>query len=285
MFGSSFIISLEKIIMSKPYLSVDQQIRNLVDVKGLIIEDEDYAKRVLIDIGYFSLIGGYKASFINQTTRRYEIPTTFDDILALYRFDESLRELTFAYLTKIEQKMQQLISDSFCSHYGEKQAHYLTPTSYTALPKYALQVSKLIRILDGIANKNTDHDYLVYNRKAYGNVPLWVTTHAMTFGQISNMYSLLQSREKTKVSKAYQYVTEKDLEQFLSALTLFRNTCAHEERLYNFRLRKRSFPNTVLHQKMKVPQKGKQYIMGKIDYFALVISFRYLLRKDEFLAY
>lgn len=43
--------------MSKPYLSVVQQIRNLKDVKGLIINNESFAEEVLTDIGYFSLIG------------------------------------------------------------------------------------------------------------------------------------------------------------------------------------------------------------------------------------
>lgn len=271
--------------MSKPYLSVVQQIRNLKDVKGLIINNESFAEEVLTDIGYFSLIGGYKSSFINPMTRKYDLPTTFEDILALYEFDEVLRELTFSFLTKIEQKIQQLISDSFCSSYGEKQQYYLTANTYSSAKKHAAQIVKLISILDGIANKNTDHDYLVHYRKAYNNVPLWATTHAMTFGQISNMYSLLQSKEQSKVSKVYPRITEKDLEQYLSALTLFRNTCAHEERLFNFHLRKRSFPDTILHKKMGIPKKGNQYIMGKTDYFGLVIAFRYLLREKEFLTF
>lgn len=271
--------------MSKPYLSIEQQIRNLVDSKKLIINNEEYAKEILTDIGYFSLIGGYKSSFVNLTTRKYDIPTKFEDIVDLYRFDEKLRELTFAYLNKIEQKVQQLISDSFCSSYGENQNNYLNSNYYSTNPKYTEQINKLINILDKIANNNTDHEYLIHHRKAYGNVPLWVTTHAMTFGQISNMYMFLNQRERTKVSKVYPNVSEKTLEQYLSALTLFRNTCAHEERLFSYRLTKRSFPDTPLHKKMNLPKKGAQYSMGKRDYFGLVIAFRYLLRKEEFLSF
>lgn len=271
--------------MSKPYLSIEQQLRNLVNNKHLIIDDEAAAKEALVDIGYFSLIGGYKSSFINLTTHKYEIPTSFDDILNLYRFDEKLRELTFAYLSKIEQKIQQLIADSFCSVYGEKQTFYLDPKSYSQNPRYSSQISKLIRILGEIANRNTNRKYLVYQREAYNNVPLWVATHAMTFGQISNMYLVLRQSERIKVSKAYLNVSEKALEQYLSALTLFRNTCAHEECLFSFRLEKRSFPDTPLHMKMGIPKKGNQYTNGKTDYFGLIIAFRYLLRKEDFVAY
>ena len=271
--------------MTKPYLTTDQQIRLLADTKGLIIRDEEYAKQILTDIGYFSLIGGYKSVFTNPMTRKYEIPTTFEDVLSLYQFDESLRQLTFGYLNKIEQKLQNLIADSFCSTYGEKQSFYLSQSSYSSDPKIAVGIRKLINILSNIANTNSDHDYLVHQRKTYGNVPLWVTTHAMTFGQVSNMYVFLQQREKRKIAMGYPKVSEKALEQYLSGLTLFRNTCAHEERLFSFRMVKRNFPDTILHTKLGIPKKGSQFIMGKNDYFGLIIAFRYLLRKDEFKTY
>ena len=271
--------------MTKPYLTIEQQLKVLTDNKGLIISDINTAREVLKDIGYFSLIGGYKRSFINPMTRKYEIPTTFEDILSLYRFDESLRQLTFGYLNRIEQKIQNLVADSFCSTYGEMQSFYLDPASYSPKKAYAKGVHKLINILANIANNNTDHDYLIHQRNTYGNVPLWVTTHAMTFGQLSNMYSFLNPREKGKVSKNYQHVSEKELEQYLSALTLFRNTCAHKERLFSFRLRKRNFPDTVLHAKMNIPKNGSQYTQGKTDYFGLVIAFRYLLPRADFLTF
>ena len=54
--------------MPKPFISYDQQIA-LLKSKHLIISDEDAAKRVLAQIGYFSLIGGYKHPFKNKTTK------------------------------------------------------------------------------------------------------------------------------------------------------------------------------------------------------------------------
>jgi len=39
--------------MIKPYLTYDQQIQKLVDNKELIITDKEYARRKLIEIGYF----------------------------------------------------------------------------------------------------------------------------------------------------------------------------------------------------------------------------------------
>lgn len=55
--------------MAKPFLSFEEQINNLVNEKGLVIADRAYAERMLREIGYFGLIGGYKSPFKNPTTK------------------------------------------------------------------------------------------------------------------------------------------------------------------------------------------------------------------------
>ena len=59
----------------------------------------------------------------------------------------------------------------------------------------------------------------------------------------------------------------------MKILTLFRNVCAHNERLFSFRTRI-DFPDTVLHAKVKIDKKGNQYLLGKRDLFGLTIAFR-----------
>ena len=270
--------------MSKPYLTIDQQISKLSREKGLNISDLTFAKQMLTNIGYFSLIGGYKNLFTNPMTRKYEQPTTFEDIVALYQFDDELRHLTFRFLMQVEQKLRQLISDSFCAHFGEQQSYYLSAASYNAARKLGPDIAKLISILDYHANRNTEKAYLVHQRNLYHNVPLWVTTKILTFGQLSKFYQLMQFRQQSDISKCYEHVTEKNLGQYLTNLTLFRNVCAHNERLFSFKLQK-DFPDTVLHQKLGIVKKGNQYLQGKRDYFGLVIALRYLLPKDDFLLY
>ena len=51
--------------MPKPFLSFDAQINHLEHTKNLTIPDHDYAKKMLQQIGYFGLIGGYKTPFKN----------------------------------------------------------------------------------------------------------------------------------------------------------------------------------------------------------------------------
>ena len=270
--------------MSKPFLTYDQQLDKLQNEKKLQIHDRAAAKEILKNIGYFFLIGGYKAPFINPMTRIYQNNTSFEDIYALYQFDLSLRELVFKYLCEIECKIRQLVSYHFCSLHGEQQAAYLTPGNYNHTKKNAADITRLIQILSYQANKNTEHNYVVHQRKVYHNVPLWVLTNTLTYGQIYRFYALLPFQLQSGISKDFPGVNEKNLERYLKILTLFRNVCAHNERLYSFRTQI-DFPDTMLHQKLNIPKKGNQYLSGKRDLFGLVIAFRYLLPKQDFLEF
>ena len=69
--------------MTKPFLTFDEQIWHLESNKNLIIADHEYAKTMLRQIGYFGLIGGYKAPFKNPTTKKYIDGATFESIVAL----------------------------------------------------------------------------------------------------------------------------------------------------------------------------------------------------------
>lgn len=268
----------------KPFLTYEQQLHKLTDEKQLIINNREFAEEKLRDIGYFALIGGYKEPFRDAMTRVYLENTTFEDIYALYDFDNRLRELIFRYICQIEKKIRNIISYSFCEVYGEMQPHYLDTASYNYVRSNQRGIDKLIRMLDGLALTNTDYDYIVHQRNVYQNVPLWVLINAMTFGQISKMYSFLTSRIQSKISKNFKKVNERELEQYLKVLVLYRNVCAHNERLFSHKVYS-EIPNTVLHSKLHISQTGNQYNQGKKDLFGVVIAFRYLLSADSFLLF
>lgn len=271
--------------MAKPFLTYEQQLHTLSVNKKLIINDKASASQALHDIGYFSLIGGYKSPFINPMSRIYENNASFDDILALYNFDKELRHLFFKYICEVESVIRQLTSYAFCNVHGEQQSAYLSLSSYRVTPKNKYQVNKLINILDYQANKNTEHNYLVHQRNTYKNVPLWVVMNTLTFGQLSHFYSYLPYQIQSDISKEFPNVNEHNLERYLDAITLFRNACAHNERLYCFRLASRDFPDSFLHKKLGISQKGCQYLQGKKDLFGLVIALRHLLPKKSFLQF
>ena len=140
----------------------------------------------------------------------------------------------------------------------------------------------MLQILSSLALSNTDYDYLVHQRTTYRNVPLWVLMNAVTFGQLSKMYSFLMPQIRKKVSKNFTHVTDKELEQFLKVLVLYRNVCAHNERIFSHKVYS-EIPDTLLHSKLGIPKNGNQYVNGKKDLFSVILAFRYLLPKKDFL--
>lgn len=270
--------------MGKPFLSFDEQIDKLQNEKGLVITDRDYAKQRLQEIGYFGLIGGYKVPFKDQTTKKYMCGTTFDDICALYEFDEDLREFFLKYILRIERHLRSLISYYFSEKYGAEQDSYLAAENFTKDHAKEQEVSRLTGALRKLAIDSAGYPYIVHHRDEYGNVPLWVLVGALSFGNLSKFYRLSTSDIQARIAKEFRGVNERQLSQYLKVLTSFRNVCAHNERLFSHKTTD-DIPDTVLHEKLHVPQKGAQYVCGKRDLFALVISFRYLLPVEDFFVF
>ncbi len=262
-------------------LTIEQQINKLEQEKGLLIPDHAYAETVLQEIGYFSLINGYKEPFKNPTTKKHRDGTTFHDIVALYKFDENLRELFLKYILRIERHIRSLLSYHFSAKHGENQNCYLEAANYSTDPRKQREIQRLVSMLSSLVQSNTDYPYINHHRQAHHNIPLWVLVNCITFGSLSKFYALTAPDIQVKISKNFASVNEKQLEQYLSVITKFRNVCAHNERLFSYKTRN-DIPDTVLHQKLNIPQQGSQFIYGKRDLFSIVIAFRYLLSAKDF---
>lgn len=265
----------------KPFLSYEQQLNKLQLEKNLTIDDVDYALDMLERVGYYALISGYKNLYRNKTIGKYRDGTRFEDIVALFRFDERLRELFLRYLLHIERHIRSLISYYFTATHGESQTAYLSACNYDPSDKAKDDIAKLINVLSNKAVHSKDCEYINYQRTKYSNVPLWVLVNVLTFGNISNMYSCLTQSMRSKICKNFDLVNENEMSKFLQVLTKYRNVCAHSERLFSYRV-KELIPDTIFHKKLNVSKKGTVYANGKSDLFAVVIIFKLLLPRDDF---
>ena len=140
--------------MSKPFITYTAQVEKLKNEKNLIITDSDFAVESLQNISYYALIGGYKHPFIDIHTRKYINDAHFEDIVALYEFDEELRGVFFKYLCRVERRIRSSISYHFCQKHGERQEEYLNAANYNNLPKHKKEIEKLLKMLDVMAKQN-----------------------------------------------------------------------------------------------------------------------------------
>ena len=269
--------------MPKPFLTYEQQLIKLRDEKHIVITDETETLCKLQQVGYYSLVSGYKHLFRIPAQKIYKNGTAFEELVSLYEFDEALRELFLHYLLHIERHIRSLLSYYFTEKYGEAQSAYLLKTNYNYVRKHQQGIDRLVYELQKLT-LTTRHSYIAYQRNTYHNVPLWVLVNALTFGTLSKMYFFFPFDLQSKVSKNFAHVNEKQLGQFLTVMTKFRNVCAHNERLFSYRS-KDAIPDMELHSKLGISKECSLYQCGKSDLFAVVIAFRYLLPKQEFLEF
>lgn len=79
----------------KPFKTHVEQVQILQN-RGLIVQDIPAVIKILERENYYNLINGYKELFLespkNSTVEEtYRIGTTFEEIFSLYSFDRSLR--------------------------------------------------------------------------------------------------------------------------------------------------------------------------------------------------
>ena len=80
----------------QPAMNVDEQIENLKRL-GLVINDEEYARRILGDISYFRLIKAYGLG-LKKKNDRFDGTTTFEQIVELYLFNANFRLVNMVFL-------------------------------------------------------------------------------------------------------------------------------------------------------------------------------------------
>lgn len=123
----SFEECVAEMSSDKPFKTYEQQIE-LLKEKGLSIPNETYAVKVLKDLSYFALINGYKKAF--KQDGLYE-NASFEDIVALFKFDEKLRGILLKYILIIERKIKSSLSYHFSQKYPKCQEDYLNVNNYS----------------------------------------------------------------------------------------------------------------------------------------------------------
>ena len=265
----------------KRFLTYDEQISFLSEQKQLIIEDQEYAKRILFQTGYFALVNGYKRIFKNPQTNKFQVGVRFEDVYGMYCFDRNLRSILLKYILICEQTIKSSLSYHFCQIYGEDQKAYLNPINYLQSENHSRIIKKLIQKMSAQLNENSSYYYIRHYVKRYQSVPFWVLVNTLTLGQVSKMYSCQKSRVKIQICKDFEEIRENELERMLSIMTKFRNVCAHNDRLFNFKTQD-ALPDLLIHQMLQIPRRLGRYCCGKEDLFAQVIILKMLLQEEDF---
>ncbi len=264
---------------AKIFKTIDEQIE-ILRSKGMIFEDYDKAREILLRENYFFL-NGYRSPFLMNGTKRFIEGTTFDELYSLFTFDRFFRNIIFKNVLIVENNYKSIYSYVLSKKYGYKEKDYLNVNNFDRSKEKNRQINDLIRKLkrqiriNGYQHQATSH-YI----NNYGYIPMWVGVKVLSFGLMSELFTILKDEDRKEISNYYGLNPDK-IENYMSILANYRNLCAHEDILFNHETQK-CIADTTFHLQLGIPKVDDEYIYGKHDIFALLIILKELLTADDF---
>ncbi len=181
----------------------------------------------------------------------------------------------------IENNLKSIFSYQLSKKYGYKEKDYLNPRNFTREPAKNRQVADLIsKMKRQIRVNSKQHRATLHYIDNYGYIPLWVLVKVLSFGIISELYSILKQEDQLSIA-AYYDIDIENMISYLVILANYRNLCAHEDILYEHKTQ-RMINDNKYHLALNIPVMDNEYIYGKGDLFALILIMKALLRKNEF---
>lgn len=264
---------------TKQFKTIDEQLE-ILKHKGLIINDEEYAKEVLLRENYFFL-SGYRHVFMDTNdSKRYVEGTTFEELYSLFLFDRQFRNIIFKNLLIIENNFKSIISYRLSKKYGYKEHDYLKAKNFDTSPEKSRQVNDLLKKMKRQIHVNgRQHSATMHYLSNYGYIPLWVLVKVLSFGIVSELFSILRIDDRIAIADLYKMdiVT---LSTYLPILSNYRNLCAHEDILFENKTQK-LIGNTIYHSLLNIPKVDGEYVYGKNDLYALIIIIKQMLKTNE----
>lgn len=233
----------------KPFLTYDQLIA-LMRSRNIIISDEDFAKKALSNMSYYTLVNGYKSSVLSVPGTDSFIPgTRFEELYTLHTLDVSVGNVLLKYILYIERSLKSKISYLVSKQYGvytdpanllhDKPGDYLYRGNYSNARNNRndtlKQLTKVINAHSGSGIYLSKS--LVHYQANHNHIPPWILTTSITFGQTIMWYSILKPADRLTICDSFLVnvpLKDEEKKEFIKKsfdlLRDFRNNLAHGSR-------------------------------------------------------
>lgn len=209
----------------KTVKTISEQIE-ILQKRGLIINDEEKAYSVLQNINYYSLTG-YLFQF--KRDKCYLEGTSFDLIYNLYLFDNELRTLLLSQVSNAEEMLKTRISYHIAILHPENPLIYLDKEYF----KNKSDFKKLEKAFQKSVQDNQSISFVRHHINHYdAQFPIWVAIELFTLGNLKYLYKNIPSKDRKVISRDLN-LSPPVLDSWIDSLRILRNHLAHNMRLYN----------------------------------------------------
>lgn len=236
-------------MLIKEFKTLDEQIE-LLKKRGLIIRDEERAKKYLLSQNYYNIINGY-AKFFTAEGDKYISGTTFEEITSLYVFERELKQALFLTMLEAEAHLRSIFSYRFAEKYKDDPYAYLNLSNYKndnidGMLSVIQTISKISRTIDCYKRRQEEGSIIHYLKK-YKYVPIWVLINYLSFGELRTLLEKSPEDIQNNVARdCMDFVSQNiqgELEvfhpgtlcSFVANINEIRNICAHNNRIIGFK--------------------------------------------------
>ena len=213
----------------KQYKNPNELVEYLI-TKGVIISNKEDTINKIKKYSYYSIINSYKDVF-KTVDNNYKKNVSFDEIYALYEFYKNIRFIFLKYILDIETIIKSLLAETISEKYGIQ--NYLVVDNFDNSVNNSIIEESIEKIKEEIEKQNGKHEALTHYINEYGFVPPFVLTKILTLGELSRLYTMLKQSDRQMISKEFK-ISDKLLKQIMKNMTMIRNICAHNDRLFSF---------------------------------------------------
>lgn len=271
-------------LQDKNFTTFAQQISKL-ESRGLSFVSKEMALATLRRYGYYNVINGYKAPFVEKEgdDERYKEGITFEHIFALYELDRKLRNAVLNSLLEVEDTLRTATAHCIAEKFTAEESKYLDRVNYRLGKKRSngtYQLDDMLSKFQKIRNDNVQP--IQYYREHYGNIPPWILLKGASFGNLVNFIKLQKGDVKTEIISIIYDMSPAVIANSPALRDLFmdtifvcldyRNKAAHGGRIYNYQGDATFRYNPILHTATRTSPADYRKGKGHSGLFHLICS-------------
>lgn len=221
-------------VENKKATTIDEQVQILQE-RGMVIDDEKKLKEHLLDIGYYRL-GFYWFPFektyprLSKRDHNFKEGTNVDYAIKLYYFDFDLRNIFMRYISRIEINFRTKLIYYASNEYPDNPFWYVDEKLFK---KGTFENDIYQKALRDVANESV----IKKDKSNHGNrdyAPAWKALEYMSFGAIILLYeNLLNNNLKCRISNEYGISSPNQFQDYINTVRRLRNSSAHGKVLYD----------------------------------------------------
>lgn len=236
-------------MLIKEFKTLDEQIE-ILKKRGLIIKDEERAKKYLLSQNYYNIINGY-AKFFTAKGDNYISGTTFEEISSLYVFERELKQVFLLTILEAETHLRSIFSYRFAEKHANDPYAYLSLSNYEnenfdSMLFVAQTISKISRTIE-YNKRRQDEGSIIHYLNKYKYIPIWVLINYLSFGELRTLLEKSPDDIQNNVAKDCMDFVNQNIQSeiksfhprtlcsFVANIHEIRNICAHNNRIIGFK--------------------------------------------------